>query len=81
MEFKWAICAACGPHVVCPACGNNCCNSGHGEVDGKPCTVCPQAYEVQSHGPPDGFKLTDEYVRWSRERAWELHEEWVRQNN
>jgi hypothetical protein len=34
--------------VICPKCGNNCCNGGYGKVDGKTCDVCPLAYQYQS---------------------------------
>lgn len=33
--------------VVCATCGNNCCNGGYGEVDGKQCHDCPNAYDVE----------------------------------
>lgn len=31
--------------VICGKCGNNSCNGGHGEVDGKTCDQCPSAYK------------------------------------
>lgn len=33
--------------VLCADCGNNCCNAGTGEVDGKRCG-CDEAYEHQA---------------------------------
>jgi uncharacterized protein (DUF983 family) len=33
--------------VICPKCGNNCCNGGHGEVAGEPCDVCGLAHQHQ----------------------------------
>ena len=40
-------CVGCGIMVRCGTCGNNSCNASYGEVDGKTCTDCPRAYEVQ----------------------------------
>lgn len=58
-----------------PKCGNNTCNSGHGEVDGKPCDVCPEAQRIYRETEiPYEFKLTDDYIRWSREEAYRLKE-------
>lgn len=34
--------------VFCATCGNNCCNAGYGEVNGKTCTDCPEAYDHQA---------------------------------
>lgn len=36
----------CGPAIRCGTCGNNTCNGGYGEVDGKHCPDCPEAYAV-----------------------------------
>ena len=48
MKFKIKKCSVCGDMIVCPACGNNCCNGGHGKtVDGKGCEVCKLAYQYQ----------------------------------
>lgn len=69
-EVRW--CEHCASlYVVCPLCGNNSCNGGHG-LNGK-CPVCPIAYDVmysiyrQGQAPPqpdDGRdfnrELTDE---------------------
>lgn len=72
----------CGPFVRCPACNNNCCNATYGTQDnGAPCTVCPDAYKVQAEGPPDDFKRTEAYIRWSTEAAWEQHEAEQRSRN
>jgi len=58
--FLWGWCSMCGAHIVCPECGNNCCNGMFGDIgpDGKPCngsmkpdshtcTVCNLAYQYQ----------------------------------
>jgi len=46
--FRWEYCEACEVWaIICPKCGNNCCNGGYGEVGGEECDVCPIAYEVQ----------------------------------
>lgn len=40
----WSMCGCCGSMINCPACGNNVCNGGHGELNGKDCPVCPMVY-------------------------------------
>lgn len=46
--FEWGWCGMCEkPYVNCPECGNNCCNGGTGDKDGKPCG-CDKAYTHQS---------------------------------
>jgi hypothetical protein len=48
MKFKWGWCEVCDTtFVYCPKCGNNCCNAGFGQVDGKVCDVCNLAYQYQ----------------------------------
>lgn len=48
MKFEIEWCQLChGNMVICPKCGNNCCNGGYGEVDGGKCDVCPLAYQFQ----------------------------------
>lgn len=47
----WDYCAHCQCRmVVCGKCGNNCCNGGHGKVDGVECDACLEAYAVQDAG-------------------------------
>lgn len=59
-KFTWAYCGHCEcMYVICPKCGNNCCNAGFGEVTeaglpkerlgdkGKTCDVCNLAYQYQ----------------------------------
>jgi hypothetical protein len=74
MEFKWAICSMCGPHVIRPKCGNNCCNGTYGGKPGDLCDVCPSAYDVQHLGPPEEFKSSQVYLDWSAKEAREEHE-------
>lgn len=31
--------------AMCPACGNNDCNGGWGEIDGKQCTECERVHK------------------------------------
>lgn len=58
--FTWKYCAWCDVMmVICPMCGNNCCNAGFGHVDknfqpanfnepnSKKCPVCNLAYQFQ----------------------------------
>jgi len=46
MTFKWEWCDNCQMMmVICPKCGNNCCNGMHG--DNGECDVCNLAYEYQ----------------------------------
>ncbi len=48
MEFKIEYCKACETDmIICPKCGNNCCNGGSGKVNGEPCDVCSLAYQYQ----------------------------------
>jgi len=52
-DFKWAWCGQCEcMMVICPTCGNNCCNGTYGPLaTGKhDCPDCPQAYDVQEAG-------------------------------
>ena len=59
MKFKWKYCLLCKTWmIICPKCGNNCCNAGYGTVDGKDCDVCPSAYDYQDTGTgePKGIK-------------------------
>lgn len=44
----WDICGNCGLMVMCGTCNNNCCNGGHGEINGKECPDCSSAYDFQS---------------------------------
>ena len=47
VEHRWVFCDFCGcDAVICGKCGNNSCNGGYGEVDGKQCDECPSAYEM-----------------------------------
>ena len=48
LQFTVEWCDMCGHHIRCPGCGNNSCNGGYGEVDGKMCIICPLAYQYQS---------------------------------
>jgi len=46
-EHYWEYCELCEHDVViCNKCGNNTCNGGSGEVNGKPCEDCDSAYEL-----------------------------------
>jgi hypothetical protein len=64
MQFKIEWCDLCqSTMIICPKCGNNCCNGLYGKIDkhGKPtiiwdldsegsidCDICPLAYQYQS---------------------------------
>ena len=52
IKHRWTDCPMCGRMVVCGKCGNNCCNGGYGEVDGRSCDACPSAYGMQDAGRP-----------------------------
>lgn len=52
-----ARCDMCGDMVICADCGNNCCNAGTKEVDGKRCG-CNEAYEHQSAWCGDPSSVT-----------------------
>jgi len=50
MKMKWMWCDLCDcATVICPKCGNNCCNGGYGKIDGKQCTMCKEAYKYQDN--------------------------------
>ena len=51
-KFKWIYCNIClCPAVICPKCGNNCCNGTSGEN----CPDnCDEAYEYQEKAFKDG---------------------------
>lgn len=46
-------CDACETYMlICPKCGNNCCNGGYGQVfdvkvESKDCDMCPHIYALQ----------------------------------
>ncbi len=45
-EFKVSYCETCEVDtIVCPKCGNNCCNGSYGVIDGEWCDVCPLAHQ------------------------------------
>jgi hypothetical protein len=53
-EHYWDYCHLCEHDVViCGKCGNNTCNGGYGEVDGKECDACPSAYDLYLNTPPE----------------------------
>ena len=46
--YKWAWCDQCRcAAVICPRCGNNCCNGSYGELSGEKCQHCSDAYDYQ----------------------------------
>jgi len=48
LKFEWGWCETCGgTFVYCPKCGNNCCNAGHGFLNGENCDICSLAYQYQ----------------------------------
>lgn len=46
--FEWDVCSMCGVMMTCPMCGNGSCNGGRGEIDGKPCPVCPLTHQYET---------------------------------
>lgn len=63
-KFLWSYCDHCfRAYIICPKCGNNCCNGGRGEIDGVECDVCPLAYEFQDKNRdyrPKKFRIWEE---------------------
>lgn len=52
--------------VICGTCGNNSCNGGYGEVDGKTCADCEGAYKkMETEKPP----VDDENLKMSIEAS------------
>ena len=49
--YKWAWCNQCDcAAIICPHCGNNCCNGMCGEdLDGEKCRHCSDAYDYQRY--------------------------------
>lgn len=48
--YKWAWCNQCDcATIICPHCGNNCCNGGSGRLDGEKCPYCIDAYDYQRY--------------------------------
>lgn len=48
MKFTWKWCDTCDvAAVICPKCGNNCCNGGYGKQGSGDCDVCELAYQFQ----------------------------------
>lgn len=45
--YEVVYCCLCESDMIrCPKCGNNTCNGGSGEVNGKRCGECEAAYEA-----------------------------------
>ena len=62
MKFEWVWCRHCDrPTVICPDCGNNCCNGGYGK-NGE-CTTCHKAYKVQDEAIAKGNEPAREGLR------------------
>ena len=50
-KYKWCWCSHCMcSMIVCLKCGNPTCNGCYGEVDGKQCNMCKQAYQYTKEG-------------------------------
>ena len=48
-KHKLSYCKQCEHKIViCYNCGNNCCNGGHGIVNGEECKECAEAYQHQT---------------------------------
>ena len=54
LQFKWEWCPDCEIWmVICPKCGNNCCNGSYGPIIATEdvrhtCEVCPLVYQYQN---------------------------------
>ena len=47
IKHRWVFCSHCDRYtVICGNCNNNSCNGGVGEINGKPCTYCEEAYKM-----------------------------------
>lgn len=73
LKFVWDVCAMCGVMVRCPKCGMNCCSGGYGKLkNGKPCPICPLAYQYQDDviakkGQPTERKIKSTWTKEQRE--------------
>lgn len=48
VHHRISFCGGCDCFmIICGKCGNNSCNGGSGEVNGKPCPDCDDAYCFQ----------------------------------
>lgn len=56
-----AHCYLCGYMIRCATCNNNCCNGTYGQVSGKDCPDCPEAYEHQ-----DRYYKNESSIRFSK---------------
>lgn len=46
--LSWTWCDGCETYMlICPKCGNNCCNAGYGKVGDKDCDICIHVYALQ----------------------------------
>ena len=62
MNPEWIYCETCDcVAMICPECGNNCCNGMYGR-DGK-CPVCPEVYRMQHMAYEEGTKPSKEGLR------------------
>lgn len=60
-----SFCGHCDYYVtICGACGNNSCNAGFGEVDGKPCLDCITAYSFK-YDKDDRVIIPEAYTQYS----------------
>lgn len=60
-RFKWSWCESCEVWtIVCPKCGNNCCNGGYGTLEnGEDCDICSLAHSYE-----DLAYATDVHPKW-----------------
>jgi len=75
IKHTWDYCGTCKrPFVRCGTCGNNCCNSSYGEVDGETCEACASAYEKQDNETPPVFseEYMQEAIRESDSFWWDV---------
>lgn len=62
-KHKLSYCLLCDYEIVkCGTCNNNCCNGGSGQVDGKPCPDCDDAYNMQAMHSADPTSVEFEKV-------------------
>jgi len=68
ITVSWDYCGTCKRAFIrCEKCGNNCCNGGHGEINGEPCDACDSAYKIQQNEKPPEFY--EEYKQRKEQEA------------
>ena len=62
LKFTFGWCELCeAVFVRCPKCGNNTCNGGSGDINGKRCDMCGATYQYAKLFDRTGCELCDHW--------------------